>query len=334
MMQEKTSKIKLIKILEILRQETDEDHYMDSTELMRRLEEQGICIERKTLYTDIELLNQFGYEILCEKTIGFPNKYCLADRLFDVPEVHILLDAVQSAAFITEEKTKVLVDKISSLAGRKRGEILKKNIVEFTTAKSHNEKILYLVSEISQAIINKKKIKFNYFSYDADRNKVYKMNSKGEKRGYKVNPLGTVFDNGNYYLFAYDDFFGTVSHYRIDRMEGVKMTDLDMTPGIEKEIENLPTRKRQLFAMYGGETATVEVQADKELVDVIYDKFGDRVKLRTIDKQTVGFTAEVQVSPTFLAWCCSFGDQLKVTAPKEVVQEIKEYLEKMIKNYG
>ena len=332
-MQEKTSKIKLIKILEILRQETDEDHYIDSSELMRRLEEQGISIERKTLYTDIELLNQFGYEILCEKTKGFPNKYCIADRLFDVPEVHILLDAVQSAAFITEDKTKVLVDKISSLAGRKRGDILKKNIVEFTTAKSHNERILYLVSEISQAIINRKKIKFNYFDYDVNYNKVYRKNSKGEKRGYKVNPLGTVFDNGYYYLFCFDDFFGKVSHYRIDRMEGVKMTDLDMTPGVEKEIENLPTRKRQLFAMYGGDTAVVEVVADKELIDVIYDKFGDRVTLHTIDEQRVGFTAEVQVSPTFLAWCCSFGDKLKVKAPKKVVDQIKEYLEKMIKNY-
>lgn len=333
MMQEKTSKIKLIKILEILRQETDEDHYIDSTELMRRLEEQGICIERKTLYTDIELLNSFGYEILCEKTKGFPNKYCIADRLFDIPEVHILLDAVQSAAFITEDKTKVLVDKISSLAGRKRGDILKKNIVEFTTAKSHNERILYLVSEISQAIINRKKIKFNYFDYDADYNKVYRKNSKGEKRGYKVNPLGTVFDNGYYYLFCFDDFFGQVSHYRIDRMDGVKMTDLDMTPGVEKEIENLPTRKRQLFAMYGGETAVVEVVADKGLIDVIYDKFGDRVILHKIDEQRVGFTTEVQVSPTFLAWCCSFGDKLKVKAPSDVVKKIKDYLQSMVKIY-
>ena len=328
-----TNKLKLVKILEILRGETDEDHYMESSVLMQRLNDHGFHVDRRTLYKDIELLNDNGYEILVERTTGMPNKYCIVDRLFDVPEVHILLDAVQSAAFITPEKTKLLVDKISSLAGRKCGEIIKKNIVEFTTTKSHNEKVLYLVSEISQAIINRKKIKFHYFSYDANRHKVYKLNSKGEKRGYKVNPLGTVFDNGNYYLFCYDDFFGKVSHYRIDRMEEVKMTDLDMTPGVEKEIENLPTRKHQLFAMYGGDTALIDVRVDKELVDVIYDKFGDRVRLHKIDEQWVGFKADVQVSPTFLAWCCSFGDMLKVTAPQTVVDQIKEYLDRMVKNY-
>lgn len=333
MMQEKTSKIKLVKILEILRQETDEEHYIDSTELMRRLEAQGISIERKTLYTDIELLNSFGYEILCEKKKGFPNRYCIADSLFDVPEVHILLDAVQSAAFITEEKTKMLVDKIASLAGRKRGDILKKNIVEFTTAKSHNERILYSVSEISQAIVNRKKIKFNCFDYDVDFNKVYRTNRKGEIRGYKVNPLGTVFDNGYYYLFCFDDFFGKVSHYRIDRMDGVEMTDIDMTPGVEKEIDNLPTRKRQLFAMYGGETAVVDVVADKDLIDVIYDKFGDRVALRNIDENKVAFTIEAQVSPTFIAWCCSFGKKLTITSPANVVEKIKEYIQELKENY-
>lgn len=333
-MVETVTKLRLLKILDILRKESDDEHYVETAEIIRQLAEMGIKCQRRTLWDDIELLNENGYEILCEKETGYSNKYCLIEDRFDSPEVHILLDAVQSATFISKKKTKELVNKIAALAGNKQGDVLKNNIVEFTTPKSSNDKILYAVSEIAHAIANRKKIKFNYFDYDENYKKVFRKNSKGEKRGYKVNPLGTVFDNGYYYLFCYDDFFGKVSHYRVDRMDKVEITELDMTPGVEKERANLPTRKRQLFAMYGGENATIDVQADKALIDVIYDKFGDRVKLYTIDEQTIGFSIDVQVSPTFLAWCCSFGDQLKVTAPKEVVEEIKEYLEKMIKNYG
>ena len=113
----------------------------------------------------------------------------------------------------------------------------------------------------------------------------------------------------------------------------LEITELDMTPGIEKERANLPTRKSQLFAMYGGETATVEVQADKSLIDTIYDKFGDRVALHKKDENTVGFTADVQVSPTFIAWCCSFGKQLKVLSPEWVIEKTKHYIEELAKNY-
>ena len=330
----KTNKIKLIKILEILRQETDEDHYMESSELIQKLGKMGVKVDRRTLAKDIELLNEFGYEIIVEKTTGFATKYGIADRLFDLPEVHILLDSVQSAAFITEEKTKTLVDKISTLAGRKQGDVMKHNIVEFTTAKSPNEKIYYSVSEISRAIVNRKKIKFNYFEYDANYEKSFKLNRQGEKRGYKLNPLGTVFDNGYYYLFCYDDFFGKVSHYRVDKMEGVTMTDVDMTPGIEKEIENLPTRKRQLFAMYGGDVASVEVQVDKDLIGVIFDKFGDRVQLQEVDERWLKFTAEVQVSPTFIAWCCSFGGKIKINYPEWVVSSVKDYITQLYDTYN
>ena len=332
-MVETVTKLRLLKILDILRKESDDEHYVETAEIIRQLAEMGIKCQRRTLWDDIKLLNENGYEILCEKETGYSNKYCLIEERFDSCEVHILLDAVQAATFISKKKTKELVNKIAALAGNKQGDVLKNNIVEFTTPKSSNDKILYAVSEIAHAIANRKKIKFNYFDYDENYKKVFRKNSKGEKRGYKVNPLGTVFDNGYYYLFCYDDFFGKVSHYRVDRMDKVEITELDMTPGVEKERENLPTRKSQLFAMYGGETATVEVQADKLLIDTIYDKFGDRVTLHKKDENTVSFTADVQVSPTFIAWCCSFGNLLKVTAPQEVVEKIKDYLEKTIKNY-
>ncbi|MBQ8374501.1 MAG: WYL domain-containing protein [Clostridia bacterium] len=252
-----------------------------------------------------------------------------------MPEVLILLDAVQAASFITQKKTEELVDKLADLAGSERAKVLKQNIVEFTVAKSSNENILYAVNEISQAILNKKKIYFNYFDYDASYQRVFRMSKRNpeKKRGYKVNPLGTVFDGGYYYLFCYDDFFGGISHYRVDRMDGVKMLEEEITSTAESKKNELSERKRQLFSMFGGEVKRVEFHADRDLIDFIYDKFGKRIKMYELSEKEVVFSADVQISPTFIAWCCSFGSKLKITSPMDVVTEIQRYIAELSENY-
>ncbi len=327
-------RIRLLKLWEILSRDTDEEHPLGTEAILAKLASAGIECFRTTLYEDIKTLQKYGYEIFCVRSTS--NQYYVSDRSLSVPEVKVIMDAVQAAGFISERKTGELVDKVAKLAGTQKGEVLMQNIVEFTIAKTENEDVLSSVNEISQAIINRKKIYFNYFDLDASFNRVYRMKKSDpeKKRGYKVNPLGTVFDGGYYYLFCYDDFFKNVSHYRIDRMDGVKMLEDDMTEGVTAEAFDLPTRKRQLFAMFGGGEATVEVHASKDLIDVIYDKFGDLVQLTTIDENTVGFTVDVQVSPTFFAWCCSFGSKLKVVSPASVVDEIKKYINGIAKNYG
>ena len=322
-------RIRLLKLWEILSRDTDDEHPLGTEEILSKLANAGIECVRTTLYEDIKTLQKYGYEIFCLRSTS--NQYYVCDRSMSVPEVLILMDAVQAAGFITERKTAELVDKVAKLAGSQRAEVLKRNIVEFTVAKSTNEKILYAVSEISQAIINRKKIYFNCFDYDLKYNKVYRMKKSDptKVRGYKVNPLGTVFDNGYYYLFCFDDFFGKISHYRIDRMDGVRMLEEDITDGVEVNDFDLSTRKRQLFSMFGGETITVEIEADKCLIDVIHDKFGNMALLHGKNDTLVCFSAEVQVSPTFLAWCCSFGNKLKVVAPDTVVNTVKDYIEEL-----
>ena len=158
MRQENAYKIKLIKLLEILRQDSDEDHYIGTSELIDKLDKMGIVCDRRTLYKDIEVLNSFGYEVLCEKSPGKPNCYCVADRSFDVPELRILMDAVQASSFITPGKTEILLDKIADLGGSHRAELLQSNIVRFNTTKSNNENIFYAISEINAAIENNKKV--------------------------------------------------------------------------------------------------------------------------------------------------------------------------------
>lgn len=178
---ESVSKIKYLKIWDILRQETDEQHPISTPDLIARLEACGIACDRRTLYRNIEELNENGYEILVKK--GKPNGYYVEDRSFDIPEIQILMDAVQAASFITDKKTPVLIDKIAQLAGSQRAEVLKSNIVQFGTVKGSNESIYYSVNEISQAIIEKRKIGFYYFDFDIHHKRKYRNQKRKVQRG-------------------------------------------------------------------------------------------------------------------------------------------------------
>ncbi len=223
---EKNNRIRPLKIWEILQSETDEDHPMGTEELRAKLAECGIQSHRTTIYEDIKLLNDWGYEIMVHR--GRSNQYYVMDRQFSSPEIHILMDAVQAASFITRKKTAELVDKIADLAGSQKGLVLKKNIVQFNTAKSANEGIYYLVNEIVTAINNRQKIIFLYFDYNEKHERVYRRNG----HHYVVSPVATVFADGHYYLVIYDNRYKKISHYRIDRMDRVEIIDeqADMPP--------------------------------------------------------------------------------------------------------
>ncbi|MDD4291920.1 MAG: WYL domain-containing protein [Clostridia bacterium] len=330
MKQEKAYKIKLVKILEILRQDSDEDHYMPTPELLAKLAAQGIECERRTLYLDIQVLNDFGYEVLTEKRPGKPNGYCIVDRNFDVPELRILMDAVQAASFVTPKKTEVLLDKIADLGGSHRAELLKSNIVKFNTVKSSNESIFYSINEITQAIEQGKKVSFKYFDYDENRNRVYRKDNKR----YFVNPLATVFSEDNYYLIGYYGKHEGVVHFRIDRMDVVELVPDQPKDPYKGEDIDLTKHKRQLFGMYQGNGQEVEFLADKSILDPIFDKFGESIELTVKADGKVSFKAEVQVSNVFFGWCLSFGDKLKVTAPEDITSKIEEYIGILAKQYS
>lgn len=330
---ESVSKIKYLKIWDILRQETDEQHPMSTHDLIARLEACGISCDRRTLYRNIEELNVNGYEILVKK--GKSNGYYVEDRSFDIPEIQILMDAVQAASFITDKKTPVLIDKIAQLAGSQRAEVLKSNIVQFGTVKGSNESIYYSVNEISQAIIEKRKIGFYYFDYDLHHKRKYRMRTSkpDEQRWYIVNPVATVFHDDKYYLFCYNDYHGNIVQYRVDRMEQVKMLDDEITPSKEASDFDLSKHQRSLVGMYRGQTERVHFLAEKGVVDAVFDKFGEGVKIYEHDADTISFAVDVQVSSPFLAWVIGFGESLKVTSPQSVIDELKLRIKASLKNY-
>ena len=270
---------------------------------------------------------------MCQRS--FSNEYYVADRKFDIPEIHILMDAVKAAGFITEKKTDELVNKIAQLAGSQRAEVLTRNVVEFNTTKSVNENIYYSVYEIASAIEEEKKITFTYFDYDTKRRKVYrkKKSDPSQNRKYTVNPLATVFSNDNYYLICYDDWFGNLSHYRVDRMDEVTMRDIPLSDAAQSKKGDIVKHKQQLFGMFGGETEKVSFEADKGLLDVVFDFFKSNLCVSETADNKIVFTADVQVSKPFIAWCCSFGTGVKVTSPQTVVETVIEYLAETAEQY-
>ncbi len=323
------TRIKLLKIWEILTQESDEEHPLSSLEIIDKLQSYGISCDRRTLYSDIEALNAFGYEVMSQRSAT--NEYWVAERSFDVPELHILIDAVQAAAFITKDKTNELVNKLASLAGSRRAEVIKNNTVTFNTTKSTNEHIYYAVNEISRAIEKKKKVLFRYFDYDHKHERIYRKDG----HRYVVNPVATVFSNDKYYLVCYNDVNKNITHYRIDRMEAVSaLEDKDITP-MQKGMDfSVARHKKSLFGMYSGEGVSVKFEVKEKLLDVVFDQFGEKVFIDKTEKDGVySFVAEVQLSNVFLGWCCAFGDDLKVVAPKSVRDKIKEHIDALSECY-
>lgn len=320
---EKGQRLKLLKLWEILRQETDKDHTLSTTELLERLEAIGIKCDRRTLYADIKALNDNGYKVNCVRRIA--NEYYVEKREFSMAEIHILMDAVQAASFITEEKTALLVDKIAELAGSRRAEAMKQNVVAFNTIKSPNEDIFTIVSTISIGIDLYRKIEFMYFDYDLNGNRVFRKDNKI----YKVNPVATIFSDDKYYLLCYDDKHGNFAHYRVDRMANVRVSSEDIVPSECSEIANVQKHKKQVFGMFRGEEIEVTFEAHKSLIDVILDKFGFQIHLSRSSEDTFRFSEVVQLSPVFLGWCCSFGSLLKVIAPSELVERIRSYVDEL-----
>ena len=222
-MEEHMQKIKLLKIYELLSRETDENHPISRMELCRRLNEMGVSSNVRTLSKDVAILHNNGYEI-----ISYMSKherfFYMPEHELSIPEMKILIDAVQAAGFITEKKTAELVEKIAALGGSHQAKLLKGNMVCFNTRKHTNESIFYIVDSIEDAIIKKKKITFNYFHLNENAERVYVTTEDGEVKLYEVEPVALIFNEDNYYLMAYSERHpGTTASYRVDRMDHVEV---------------------------------------------------------------------------------------------------------------
>ena len=315
-------KVKLIKLLELLRQHTDEQHPMTTAEICVKMEEMGIPCDRRIVTQDVIALNELGYEIMATM-IGHEKAYFVEDRSFSLPELKILIDAVQASSFITEKKSQELIEKIAALAGSHRAQVLKRNMVCFNTRKHSNEKILYTIDTLEEAILKQRKVIFLYFDLDEKGERVYRRGG----HHYVVEPVALVFNEDNYYMTCYSSRHDSTSNYRVDRMDGVKIIE---EPCSEKAIalrEQVASYTEQAFKMFSGQPEDVVLEFERGVIGAVYDKFGESVQMMANGESKILATVKVRVSPTFWGWVFQFGSQMKILSPAHVVQEYDRRLE-------
>ena len=319
MAQDNYRKIKLLKLLELLRLDTDEQHPMTTNQICARLDAMGIICDRRTLSKDIALLNEQGYEVM-DTSVGHEKGYYIEDRSFSIPELKILLDAVQAASFITEKKTAELVDKIANLGGSHRAEILKSNIVNFKTTKHSNEQIFYNVDAIEQAVDQQKKVLFRYFDLDEHGQKVYRR----EGHRYVVEPIALVFNEDNYYMLCYSSRHRKTSTYRIDRMDSVTVLEDAITETAIALKNEVGPYTEQVFKMYAGEAVDIVIEFKDSLIGVVFDKFGEDTKMMRSGEHKCIASVKVQISPVFWGWLFQFAGEMQILSPESLVQEYKQ----------
>lgn len=325
MPQENCQKIKLLKLMEILRQETDEDHPLKTTAICEKLIAMNIKCDRRTLHKDMKVLNEQGFEVM-SLLIDHERAYYIADRSFSVPELKILIDAVQAASFVTDKKTAELIDKIAELGGSNRAAILKDNIVHFNTRKHRNECIYYNVDTIEEAIHTDKKIIFHYFDIDENGERVYRRDG----HHYVVEPVALVFNEDNYYLVTYSTRHEGTANYRVDRMDQVEIIDEDVTEKAKELRESVAGYTESMFKMYGGQSEDVTLQFDQKLMGAVYDKFGEGTKMLRINDTTCVAAVKAQISPTFWGWLFQFGGRMIINSPETLKEEYKKQAQLLI----
>ena len=326
-MDDHMQKIKLLKIYELLSRETDEDHPISRMELCRRLNEMGVSSNVRTLSKDVAILQNNGYEI-----ISYMSKherfFYMPEHHLTIPEMKILIDAVQAASFITEKKTAELVAKLAVLGGSHQAELLMKNMICFNTRKHTNESILYVVDSIEDAIIRKKKITFNYFHLNEKAERDYVTTPSGRKKKYNVEPVALIYNEDNYYMMAYSARHpGSTANYRVDRMDRVEVVeDSELSAAALERIAGVADYTEQVFKMFGGEKEDVTLRFDKSLIGPVFDKFGEDTKMQVVNESECKADVSVQVSPTFFGWLAQFGGKMQIVKPKNLEKRYREHI--------
>ena len=318
-------KLKLFYLMKILLEKTDEEHTITVPEMIAELGKLGISAERKSVYDDLEYLKLFGLDVCSRKTRT--HDYFIGSREFELPELKLLVDSVQSSKFITHKKSMELISKIEKLTSEANAKKLHRQVFVTNRVKTVNETIYYNVDKIHDAIAANKQITFKYYDLDVNRKKVYRKN--GER--YTESPVALTWDDENYYLITYKEKYDDYAHYRVDKMESIEITEEDRV--LSEEPFDLSAYSKTTFAMFGGEETEVSIKFENDLVGVVFDRFGTDVRIVKADEEHFICTVKVAVSPHFLSWIVSFGRRAKIMSPDYVVDEMYALIRESLENY-
>ena len=309
--------------MKILLEQTDETHRLSVNDIISKLAALDIKAERKTIYHDISTLKDFGLDIVLEKTKSYG--YYIASRDFELPELKLLADAVQSSKFITERKTMQLIKKLEGLMSRHDAGKLRRQVYVQNRVKSMNESIYYSVDALHEAISEDKKISFKYFTYDVQKNRVFRR--EGEL--YTVSPAALTWNEENYYLIAHSDERKAIAHFRVDRMSSVKKLP-ERRDAAAKEFK-LAEYSKKVFGMFSGEEADVKLRVNNKLISGVIDRFGKEVIMIPDGENHFIIRVRVVLSPIFYGWLFQFGDLCEVLEPQSLKSELIQRAEDFLK---
>lgn len=321
-------KFKIYRLAQIMLERTDEEHYLTMPEIIAALKEYDIPADRKSLYADLKDLEILGIEVEGAQ-IGHRYRYHVLNHPFELPELKLLVDAIQSSKFITERKSNALIKKLEKLVSKYDAMKLQRQVYVSGRIKTMNESIYYTVDAIHNAISENKKIRFQYYQWNVKK----EMELRHGGAFYHISPWGLSWDDENYYLVGYDSEADTLKHYRVDKMLHIEMSE-EKREGQEhfKKLDMADYAKKS-FGMFGGKEQKVKLLVQNELAGVMIDRFGKDIMMIPKDEKHFTVNVDVRVSNQFLGWVFSLGNGVKIISPDEVVEQMKREVERLREQY-
>lgn len=324
-------KIKLLYIVKILTEFTDEEHPLSATEICDKLLKYNVTAERKAIYDDIECLLGFGYDII--QTRVPKNGYFLASRDFELPEIFLLCDAVRTAKFVSEKKTHELISKLENMLSVYQSNRNIRGIFIDGKSKTKNEEIFYNIDRINTAIESGKKITFKYgkrvLSQDRQITTEYKIR--------KVSPYAMTWQDDYYYLIGNYEKYDNLMHLRIDRISSVEICDEPIRSFSDvsdyKDTFDVADYTKKLFGMFGGETTDIKLRCSKSMLEQVSDRFGDNVFITNLTDDSFDFGVKAAISEGLVTWIMNYGEKIEVIKPDNLRQMVADRAEKIIKVY-
>lgn len=320
-------KLKLLYLTKIFREQTDEEHMLTIAEIIEKLSAYDVSADRKTLYTDFEELRHFGLDIISQQ-IGRQHYYYLGAREFELPELKLLVDSVQSAKFITAQKSQKLIKKLEGLVSKYEATQLQRQVYITGRVKTMNESIYYNVDKLHAALGADAQIQFQYYQWNVKK----EMELRRGGKLYQVSPWGLMWDDEYYYLVAYDAETDKIKHYRVDKMLRIQITDQKRAGKERYQSFNLPDYTKRIFGMFSGEETKVTLEADNSMAGVLIDRFGKDIMLIPQDGGRFRATVDVAISDQFLGWIVALGT-VKIVGPEAVVEKMQAKVSNLIADY-
>lgn len=330
MAKEYGQKLKIIYVLDILKKYSDEKHPVTAEFIVNELQKYDVKAERKSIYTDISALSDYGFDIIKS---GYPRGWFLASREFEIPEIYLLADAVRTAKFISAAKTRKLIKKLGSFVSVYQLAEREKKVYFSENSKCKNEEIFYSIDVINRAITEHKKIRFNYITrvLSADRT----VDRKTKKM--KISPYALVWHDDHYYILGNYEKYDNILHLRLDRMRKVEITEetarhfSEVTPYTDHF--NTPDYTDKLFGMYSGELTETELACNKKIIEQVVDRFGENIFIKNVTENEFSFSVTAAISEALVTWILNFGQDIKVITPENLREMVKNRAKEVLKLY-